>query len=342
MEDTIKTLQAEYQKLSEKLAQGELSSLPDGIASAGRRMKEITEEVAALEANIQITKQKEEAQEILDDEGADEGLKELAQEELDSILLTEETAKRALLRKETALIEIRPGTGGDEAGLFAAELSRMYTHFADHRGWTHEVLEQATSDLGGLKSQTLAITGTGAFALLQYEGGVHRVQRVPETEKAGRIHTSAASIVVLKKVAEKEFNVPTSDLRIDTMRASGPGGQFVNKRESAVRILHIPTGTIVTSQAGRNQQDNKEKAMTVLLSRLADAHREEKMKQAGAKRQLQVGSGDRSEKIRTYNFPQDRVTDHRINKTWHNLPAILDGDIDDIIEALADEAQKDT
>ena len=341
MED-IQALENEYQELSEKLASGELSSSPEAIADAGRRMKDIQDEIAAIKEAQAQEQQKAEAQAILDDPEADDDMKALAQEELDAIAAAEEAAKLARLKKETAILEIRPGTGGDEAALFAADLSRMYTRYAERQDWKTEVLEQSVSELGGLKAQTLAVTGRGAHTLLQYEGGVHRVQRVPETEKAGRIHTSAASVVVLKKVEPKEFHIPPEDLRIDTMRASGPGGQFVNRRESAVRIIHIPTGTIVTSQDGRNQQDNKEKAMTVLLARLAERQREEEAKKAGAARKAQVGSGDRSEKIRTYNFPQDRVTDHRINETWHNLPGILDGDLDEIIEALQAAAEEAT
>ena len=337
-ENELQKLKSEYEELMKRLAGGELSS-SEQLKTVGKRLKELEAQIAAAEKTETVTKRREEAETIIADPDMDEEMKALAQEELLALKQEEAAAKRKALRKETALIEIRPGTGGDEAALFAADLSRMYTHFAERRGWKTEMLEQATSDLGGLKSQTLAITGEGAYTLLQHEGGVHRVQRIPETEKSGRIHTSAATVAVLKKVEAQEFSVPASDLRIDTMRASGPGGQFVNRRESAVRVLHIPTGMIVTSQDGRNQQDNKEKAMTVLVSRLAEKQRLEKEAKTGATRKSQIGSGDRSEKIRTYNFPQDRVTDHRLKKSFHNLSAILDGDLDAIIKTLQKQSE---
>jgi peptide chain release factor 1 len=339
-DDTLNALEREHQELMEKLASGELSSSGEKLAQAGKRLKELAEEITAAKHTAKLTARRKEAQAILEDPDTDAEMRTLAAAELEELDAAEATAKRQSLKKETAIIEVRPGTGGDEAGLFAADLVRMYTRFAERRGWRVEVLEQTSSDLGGIKSMSLGITGPGAFALLQHEAGVHRVQRVPETEKAGRIHTSAATVVVLREVQKEEFSVPASELRIDTMRAGGPGGQFVNRRESAVRVLHIPTGQMVYSQHGRNQQDNKELAMKILLARLADLKAQEEAAAAGAARKAQIGGGDRSEKIRTYNFPQDRVTDHRINETWHNLPAILDGDIEDIVEALREAAKE--
>jgi peptide chain release factor 1 len=339
-DDTLIALEREHQELMEKLASGELSSSGEKLAQAGKRLKELAEEITAAKHAAKLAARRKEAQAMLEDPDADAEMRALAAAELEELDAAEATAKRKSLKKETAIIEVRPGTGGDEAGLFAADLVRMYTRFAERRGWKVEVLEQTSSDLGGIKSMSLGITGPGAFALLQYEAGVHRVQRVPETEKAGRIHTSAATVVVLREVQKEEFSVPASELRIDTMRAGGPGGQFVNRRESAVRVLHIPTGQMVYSQHGRNQQDNKDLAMKILLARLADLKAQEEAAAAGAARKAQIGGGDRSEKIRTYNFPQDRVTDHRINETWHNLPAILDGDIEDIVEALREAAKE--
>ena len=325
------SLQKEYDELSEQFASGKIE--PTAVAAASRRMKELQQELTRLKTTEEKTLRKEEAQRILREE-TDVALRRLAEEDLDQIAEDEsrESPAETKSKKETAIMEIHPGTGGDEAALFAAELGRMYIRFAERRGWTMTVLDETTSDLGGLKSLTLAIAGPSTYTLLSKEAGVHRVQRVPETEKSGRIHTSAVSVVVLPKVEPREYQVPAHELRIDTMRASGPGGQFVNRRESAVRVLHIPTGLIVTSQTARNQAANKEQAMQILLAKLAEMKRQQEAAKTGAARKEQIGSGDRSEKIRTYNFPQDRVTDHRVGKSWHNLRAILDGDLDDVVE----------
>ena len=276
----------------------------------------------------------------------------LAEEELVRLradLPAQENALRlALLPKDAAdarpaILEIRPGTGGDEAALFAADLARMYQRHAEAMGWRFEVLDSQPSDLGGLKEFTAHVQGTGVYARLKYESGVHRVQRVPETEAQGRIHTSAATVAVLPEAEEVDIDIPASDIRIDTMRASGAGGQHVNTTDSAVRITHLPTGTIVTCQDGRSQHKNKDKAMQVLRARLFEAQREAAQGAEAEARKAMVGSGDRSERIRTYNFPQGRVTDHRIGLTLHKLPEILAGPgLGELVDALTaeDEAKR--
>lgn len=237
-----------------------------------------------------------------------------------------------------AILEIRPGTGGEEAALFAGDLLRMYQRFAEARGWGWELIELAETELGGIKEAVVHINGEGVFARLKYESGVHRVQRVPETESGGRIHTSAATVAVLPEAEEVDLDIPASDLRIDTMRASGAGGQHVNTTDSAVRITHVPTGIIVVSSE-KSQHRNREIAMQVMRSRLYDLERQRADAERSADRRSQVGSGDRSERIRTYNFPQGRVTDHRINLTLYALDRVMQGDLDELIEGLAADEQ---
>ena len=238
----------------------------------------------------------------------------------------------------SAMVEIRPGTGGEEAALFAADLMRMYQRHAERNGWGVEVIEAQESELGGIREAVLRIAGEGVFARLKYESGVHRVQRVPETESGGRIHTSAATVAVLPEAGEVEVDIPESDIRIDTMRASGAGGQHVNTTDSAVRITHIPTGLVVTSSE-KSQHQNRRLALAVLRARLYDMERSRADAARAADRKRQVGSGDRSERVRTYNFPQGRMTDHRINLTLYKLDQVMQGDLDEVIDALVADDQ---
>jgi len=232
------------------------------------------------------------------------------------------------------IIEIRAGAGGEEASLFAADLFRMYSRFSEKQNWSTTLINSNQTDADGYREVVFEIKGEGAFDKLKYEAGVHRVQRIPMTEKSGRVHTSTASVAILETVNETEIKVNPQDLRIDVLRASGPGGQYVNKRESAVRITHLPTGLTVICQEERTQQQNKERALKVLRAKLMAKERADQMAQRGAERRDQIGTAMRAEKIRTYNFPQNRITDHRIKKSWHNLEKIMDGDLSPIIKAF--------
>ncbi len=319
---------------------------PAEIATVAREysgLKPVAEEIAAYR---QALDELAEAELLL----ADPEMKALAEAELPKlrqrIPQMEHRLRLALLPADVAdtrpaILEIRPGTGGEEAALFAADLLKMYQRFAESQGWTFEILAQQDSDLGGIKEVSAAIKGTGVFARMKFESGVHRVQRVPETEAQGRVHTSAATVAVLPEAEEIDLQIPASDLRIDTMRASGAGGQHVNTTDSAVRITHLPTGIIVTS-AQKSQHRNKDIAMQVLRARLFALERDRVDSARAAERKAQVGSGDRSERIRTYNFPQGRMTDHRINLTLYALPQIMAGDLSEVIDALVahDQASK--
>ncbi len=281
---------------------------------------------------------------LIEDED-DEELLTMAREEIEELTAKREELEnrlRELLIEpdpadgKNVIMEIRAGTGGGEASLFAADLYRMYTRFADRMGWKVEVMDSNPTEVGGLREVILGISspGTGVYSVMKYENGVHRVQRVPETEASGRIHTSAASVVVLPEADEVEMEIDEDDLRVDVYRSSGPGGQGVNTTDSAVRITHIPTGLVVQCQEERSQMKNRKRALMVLRARLLDMKRKEQQEEVGAMRKRIVGSGDRSEKIRTYNYHQGRVTDHRINLTLYRLEEIMDGEIDDLVEAL--------
>jgi peptide chain release factor 1 len=236
--------------------------------------------------------------------------------------------------KQSAIIEIRAGQGGDEAGLFARDLHKMYSRYGQTKGWKERILDSNMSSVGGYKEIIFELQGNGVYDELQNEGGVHRVQRIPKTEKQGRVHTSTASIAVLLKPKKTEINISPADLRIDTYKAGGPGGQYVNKTESAIRITHMPTGVVVTCQSERNQQQNKETAMGILAARLLQRQEENDLSSLSAERKEQIGWAKRSEKVRTYNYPQNRITDHRIDKSWHNLEVIVDGDLEPIVKAF--------
>jgi peptide chain release factor 1 len=316
---------------------------PGDIAQISREYAELKPVVAEIAAYEQLLADLTEAEGMLDDPD----MAPLAEEELpalrEAIPAAEQSLQIALLPKDAAdakpaMIEIRPGTGGDEAALFAGDLLRMYTRYAETRGWRVEIIDLAETELGGIKEVTARIEGENVFARLKFESGVHRVQRVPETESGGRIHTSAATVAVLPEAEEVDIDIPATDIRIDTMRASGAGGQHVNTTDSAVRITHLPTGVVVTSSE-KSQHRNREIAMSVLRARLFDLERQKMDDERAADRKSQVGSGDRSERIRTYNFPQGRMTDHRINLTLYKLDQVIGGDLDDIIDALTAEDQ---
>jgi len=313
------------------------------IAALAKEYSDLKPVVETVTAYKDLIAQISDAEAML----SDPEMKALAEDELPDLRAaleaSESEVQLALLPKDAAdgrpaLLEIRPGTGGDEASLFAGDLLRMYQRYADNQGWKFEILEESQSELGGIKEVVARIAGDGVFAKLKYESGVHRVQRVPETESGGRVHTSAATVAVLPEAEDVDIQINPSDLRIDTMRASGSGGQHVNTTDSAVRILHIPTGLIVVS-AEKSQHRNREIAMQVLKTRLFDMERQRVDGERSADRKAQVGSGDRSERIRTYNFPQGRMTDHRINLTLYSLAQVMQGDLDETIAALTADAQ---
>jgi len=329
-----------FEFLEAKMAQGVSG---DEIVTLSREYSDLKPVVEQITDYRSLLDDVEAAESML----SDPEMKELAEEELDELKVKlpkiEKALQLSLLPKDAAdarpaMIEIRPGTGGEEAALFAGDLLRMYQRYAESQGWRFDILEQSETELGGIKDVVAHVQGAGVFAKLKYESGVHRVQRVPETESGGRIHTSAATVAVLPEAEDVDIHVDANDIRIDTMRASGAGGQHVNTTDSAVRITHIPSGIVVTSSE-KSQHRNREIAMQVLKTRLYDLERQKLHDERSASRKSQVGSGDRSERIRTYNFPQGRMTDHRINLTLYKLDQVMQGDLSEVIEALTSDDQ---
>jgi len=350
MIEKLKKISEEYQELTGKITQPE-------IINDRKLFLELTKKVAEIEPihNLYLEYEKnekslQEANDLIENENEAE-LIEMAKEELQSLkekkIKLEQDIKIALIPKDpfdgkNVIVEIRAGAGGDEAALFAAELMRMYLRYAEGKKWKSELISKNVNNIGGIKESVFALKGQGIYGEMKYESGVHRVQRVPETESQGRVHTSTATVAVLPEAEEVDIQIKDEDLRFDIFRSSGPGGQSVNTTDSAVRITHLPTGLIVTCQDEKSQLKNKQKAMSVLRSRLLMMEEEKKMKEEREKRLSQIGTGDRSEKIRTYNFPQDRVTDHRIKTNWSNIEGVMNGNLEDIISKLKseDQAQK--
>ena len=338
--DKLEQIKQRFEFLEAKMNDG---AAGEDIAKLAKEYSELRPVVEQIGEYQTLLSDLEEAQLMLDDPD----MKDLAAEELPTIKAripeVEHALQLALLPKDAAdarpaMLEIRPGTGGEEAALFAGDLLRMYQRYCETRGWTFDVIEEQQSEIGGIKEVVVHIKGEGVFARMKYESGVHRVQRVPETESGGRVHTSAATVAVLPEAEDVDIHIDANDLRIDTMRSSGAGGQHVNTTDSAVRITHLPTGLVVTSSE-KSQHRNREIAMQVLKTRLYDIERQRVHDERSADRKSQVGSGDRSERIRTYNFPQGRMTDHRINLTLYRLDQILAGDLDEIVDALTADAQ---
>lgn len=348
-DDKLHALIRRHAELNDMMAAGNLSG--SDFSKYSKEYADLSPMVETVEGYLGAQKALKDAQHMLSDPACDSEMKSMAEDEIDAIekKLPELTkgVQLALLPKDEAddknvILEVRAGTGGDEAALFAADLFRMYQRYAQERGWKFEILSISESGIGGYKEASANITGRGVFSRMKFESGVHRVQRVPQTETQGRVHTSAATVAVLPEAEEVDIQIEEKDLRIDVFRSSGPGGQSVNTTDSAVRIVHIPTGVTVSQQDEKSQHKNKAKAMKILRARLYEAERERVESERAASRKGQVGSGDRSERIRTYNFPQGRVSDHRINLTTYNIDQVMHGDLDEFIEALIadDQARK--
>lgn len=350
MLDKLEALEERFKLVSEKISDPEVISDQDAWRKYCKEHSDLTPIIDKYR-ELKTAKQTIEDDREMLDAGQDKDFEEMIRAEMseaeETVKTAEEELKLLLLPKDpnddkNVIMEIRGGTGGDEAALFAADLMRMYSMYAESKNWKIDILSSNPTDIGGYKEVSFSVEGQGAYSRLKFESGVHRVQRVPETESSGRIHTSAVTVAVLPEVEEVEVEINQNDLRIDVFRAGGPGGQCVNTTDSAVRITHIPTGVVVSCQDEKSQHKNKDKAMKILRSRIYEIMEQQRHKEIADERKSQVGSGDRSERIRTYNFPQSRVTDHRINLTLYKLEQVLDGSLDEIVDALvtADQTAK--
>jgi peptide chain release factor 1 len=344
----LKSVEAKYRLLTRALSDPALVSNPQKIKEISKERADLEPLVKKFEGYKRILKNIQEAKDILADAKAEPEWKSMAEAELQHLEARAEALAKELkvlllpkdpFDEKNVFLEIRAGAGGDESSLFAQDLFRMYTRYAEGKGWKFEIIDTSLSPIGGFKEVIASIQGKRVYSQLKYESGVHRVQRVPKTEAGGRIHTSTVTVAVLPEADEIDVKIDPKDLRIDAFGASGPGGQNVNRNYTAIRVTHKPSGLVVSCQDEKSQHRNREKALRVLRSRLMDIARSEQQQQIAQSRRSQVGTGERSEKIRTYNFPQSRVTDHRLNQSFHNLSAILGGDLDDIIETLNLHAQ---
>jgi len=347
MFDKLRQIEERYRELNRSLSDPTVIGQPALYARAAKAAADLAETVQKFDDYKQVLTRLSEARHILS-EDSDREMREMAQAEIDALQARQarvEEELRALLiprdpnDDKNVFLEIRAGAGGDEAGLFASDLARMYTKYAERQKWKVEVMDAHPTGIGGLKEAVLLVQGRGAWSRLKFERGVHRVQRVPATESSGRIHTSTVTVAVLPEAEDVDVKVDDRDVQVDVYRSSGPGGQGVNTTDSAVRLTHLPTGLVVTCQDERSQIKNRAKAMRVLRARLLERAQTEQAAAIAADRRSQVGTGERSERIRTYNFPQGRVSDHRINLTLHRLPAVLEGDLDEVIDGLRDWEQ---
>ncbi len=351
MLDKLKSVEEKFEDINAQLCDPDVVSDIEKYRKLMQDVKHLTPIVEKYREYKKVNSDLEEAKMLLDEGGLDKDFREMVLEQLEDskaqVEVIGEELKILLLPRDpnddrNVIIEIRGGAGGEESALFANSLFRMYSMYAETKGWKPEILSSNPTELGGFKEVSFMISGDGAYSRFKFESGVHRVQRVPETESQGRIHTSTVTVAVLPEAQDVDIEINPADLQIDTFRSSGAGGQHINKTESAIRITHLPTGTVVECQDERSQHKNRDKAMKILRSRILDAEREKQNKEIAGERKSQVGTGDRSERIRTYNYPQGRVSDHRIGLTLYKLEAILNGDLDEVIDALitADTAEK--
>lgn len=351
MLDKLKNVEERYEKLNSELFDPDVVSDMDKYTALMKEVKNLTPIVEKYREYIKADNAVNEAKEMLDGGGLDRDFQEMVRQEYEDERIHRETCveelKILLLPKDpnddkNVIVEIRGGAGGEEASLFAGSLFRMYSMYAEAKGWKSEILNSNPTELGGFKEVSFMISGEGAYSRFKFESGVHRVQRVPETEAGGRIHTSTVTVAVLPEAEEVDIEINPTELQIDTFRSSGAGGQHINKTESAIRITHLPTGTVVECQDERSQHKNKDKAMRILRSKILEAERKKQQSSIAGERKAQVGTGDRSERIRTYNFPQGRVSDHRIGLTLYKIESIMNGDLDELIDSLitADTAEK--